>query len=82
MLFMNTFSYSYAPEREGLMLCSACGPTNYRDGEQTKFGKWHGQFNRVFLPLGEFHTNQRGNLEHTATGSEDIHQFAIEQVKP
>jgi hypothetical protein len=34
------------------------------------------------LPIGEFHTNQRGNLEHTATGSERFRGFAIQQVKP
>lgn len=76
------FDWSYAPEREGMKLCSACGPVAYKTEGPTEYGKWHGQFKRVFLPIGEFHTNQRGNLEHTATGSEDIHQFAIEQVTP
>lgn len=79
MLFMGTFSWAYAPEREGLMLCSVCGPTHYRDNKPTKFGTWHNQFERVFLPKGEFYTNRRGNLEHTATGSEDFQQFALEQ---
>jgi len=51
------------------MLCTACDPD---------IGTWHGDFDRVFLPKGEFHTNARGNLEHTVTGSEDARRFAIE----
>lgn len=58
---------------KGRKLCAACDPS---------IEKWHGQFDRVFLPIGEFHTNQRGNLQHTATGSEDFRKFALEQVKP
>ena len=70
------FDWSYAPEREGKRLCSACAPVNYAGGTPTEFGKWHDEFDRVFLPLGEFHTNKRGNLEHTASGSEDFRKFA------
>ena len=63
-LFMQKcFDWTYAPERKGLLLCSACGPTNYRDGEPTKFGKWHGEFDQEFLPLGEYQTDNQGNLE-------------------
>lgn len=79
MLFMGTFNWDYAPEREGLMLCSVCGPTNYRDGKPTKFGKWHNAFDRTILPLGQFKTNQRGNLEHIETGSEDFMAFEIKE---
>lgn len=75
--FEDFFDWSYAPEREGKRLCSACGPTHYKGGSPTEHGKWHGEFDRVFLPLGEFHTNRIGNLEHTATGSEDFRSFAI-----
>ena len=71
------FDWSYAPEREGMRLCSACGPAHYRDGKPTKFGKWHGQFERLLLPVGMFKTNERGNLEHIDTGSEDCRQYAI-----
>jgi hypothetical protein len=63
--------------REGKKLCSACGPSAYRGGEPTRFGKWHGQFDRVFLPKGQFKTNQRSNLEHIATGDEDFRKFAL-----
>lgn len=73
------FDWSYAPKREGLKLCSACGPVSYKTDGLTEYGKWHNEFDRVFLPKGEFHTNNRGNLEHTATGSEDFRQFALER---
>jgi len=41
------------------MLCSACDP---------RIHEWHGQFDRLYLPKGEFRTNAQGNLEHIATG--------------
>ena len=50
------------------MLCSACEP---------RIRKWHGEFDRIFLPKGEFHTNGQGNLEHTATGSTAVRDFAL-----
>lgn len=72
------FDWAYAPEREGMRLCSACGPALFAGSEgPTPYGKWHDQFARVFLPLGQFKTNQRGNLEHIETGSEDFRAFAI-----
>lgn len=77
------FDWSYAPEREGMLLCSACGPIRYKDAEPTeKGGKWHGEFPRVFLPKGEFGTNRRGNLEHIKTGREDYEAFAINDNNP
>lgn len=72
------FDWDYAPERKGLRICSACGPAKHKGGTPSEFGKWHGQFDRVFLPKGQFHTNRRGNLEHTETGREDFRSFAIE----
>lgn len=50
-------------------LCSACDPS---------IAKWHGEFDRVFLPKGQFKTNNSGNLEHIATGREDFRSFAID----
>lgn len=73
------FDWGYAPEREGKLLCSACGPTKHRDGTQTKYGGWHDRFERVFLPLGQFKTNRVGNLEHIATGDENYRAYAIQQ---
>jgi hypothetical protein len=55
----------------GKKLCSACDPD---------IGKWHGQFARVFLPLGMFETNCVGDLAHKETGDENVHAYAIEQV--
>jgi hypothetical protein len=51
-------------------LCSACDPD---------IGKWHGEFERTFLPMGMFKTNQRGNLEHTETGEEGFRKYALPQ---
>lgn len=53
---------------EGRKLCAACDPS---------IGKWHGVFKQRFLPKGEFHTNQQGNLEHTESGSIDICAFEM-----
>lgn len=75
----NTAACNFWPRMDGQwrgqgskpwMLCSACDPD---------IGKWHGKFERVFLPKGQFHTNDRGNLEHTETGSEDCKSFAIRE---
>jgi hypothetical protein len=52
-------------------------PTRYSDGSVASKAGWHGQFERVFLPMGAFKTNQRGNLEHIETGSEDFGSFRI-----
>jgi len=71
------FSWGKIADRKNKRLCSACGPSTYKGGKPTKYGKWHGKFDRVFLPMGEFRTNQKGNLEHTKTGSEDFRSFAI-----
>lgn len=76
-IFADFFDWAYAPERKGMKLCSACGPVKYKEGELSEYGKWHGKFDRVFLPKGEFFTNKVGSLEHKETGSEDIHQFAV-----
>lgn len=80
MSFMRKlFDWSYAPEREGKLLCSVCGPVKYRDGKDTKYGKWHDEFPRNFLPMGQFKTNDRGNLEHIEDGSEDFMMYEIEK---
>lgn len=66
-LFERYFDWSYAPERQGKLLCSVCGPTHYNDSSPTKFGKWHGEFTRHYLPLGEYETCPKGNLQHKVT---------------
>lgn len=76
-LLADCFDWSYAPERKGLRICSACGPVKYTNGKPTEYGDWHGQFGRYFLPMGQFKTNRAGNLEHIESGGEDFRLFAI-----
>ncbi|MDV1094966.1 hypothetical protein RZQ20_22130 [Raoultella ornithinolytica] len=76
-VFAQMFDWRYAPERKGKKLCSACGPTHYRDGRKTEYGQWHDVFPRVFLPKGMFYTNDLGNLAHRLTGSEDYQCWAL-----
>lgn len=79
VMMRRLFDWSYAPEREGKLLCSVCGPVRHSDGTPTEFGEWHGRFSRTFLPLGQFVTNDRGNLAHRETGDEDYHAYAVQQ---
>ena len=79
-IFEEFFDWSYAPERQGMKLCSACAPINYSGEEgETGFGKWHGKFKRTFLPKGQFKTNGVGNLEHIETGCENFSRFEIKE---
>lgn len=71
------FDWTGLEDRRGKKLCSACAPTKFEDGTPTEHGEWHGQFARVFLPMGMFKTNARGNLEHIESGSEDFRAYAI-----
>jgi hypothetical protein len=75
------FDWSGMEDLQDMQLCSACGPTRYSDGVPTRYGEWHGQFDRVFLPMGAFKTNRVGNLEHIETGRADFRAFAIETNK-
>lgn len=72
-----TSCYSPMPKGVEQLLCSACGPSKYSDGTPTKYGKWHGRFDRVFLPVGMFKTAQNGNLEHVDTGDQDFIKYRI-----
>lgn len=71
------FDWADFEDRKGKKLCSACAPTKYRDGKPTEFGKWHGEFDRIFLPLGMFKTDRQGNLAHIETGSSNFREYAI-----
>jgi hypothetical protein len=71
------FDWSNAEHLNGKLLCSACGPSNFKSGAPTGYGQWHKKFDRVFLPMGEFKTNHVGNLEHIKSGSEDYRSFAL-----
>lgn len=72
------FDWSGIADRKGKLLCSSCGPTSYTDGSPTVYGKWHGQFKRIYLPKGMFKTNRVGNLEHVETGDEDYRRYAVD----
>jgi len=72
------YDWTGIEDRKGKKLCSACGPTKYReDGSDTELGTWHGRFDRVYLPMGMFRTARNGNLEHIETGSQDFRQYAL-----
>lgn len=71
------FDWSAIEDRDGKLLCSVCAPTKYSDGSKTKYGVWHGEFDRVMLPMGEFKTNDDGNLEHIETGSVNFMDFEL-----
>lgn len=74
------FNWDYAPELKGKKICSACGPKFFNDGTPTKFGKWHGVFSRDYLPLGEYLTDERGNLRHRLTGQVPVEHDYVQLV--
>ena len=77
-------NYSYITcgfwdELKGKMPCSACTPDKFNNGTNNiKGGKWHGKFERIYLPKGMFKTNRHGNLEHIKTGETDLEKYAID----
>lgn len=71
------FDWTDIESRRGKRLCSACGPSKYLDGTKADGGQWHGEFDRVFLPMGMFKTARNGNLEHVETGDQDFRKYAI-----
>ncbi len=75
------FDFTGIEERRGKLLCSGCAPSKFDDGKDSGLGKWHGEFNRTFLPLGMFKTNRVGNLEHKETGEEDYWKYKVKEVE-
>jgi hypothetical protein len=73
------FDWSGIEDRKGKLLCSACGPAKFRDGEPTEYGKWHGEFKRKYLPLGLFKTSKNGNLEHKETGDTEYVNYLLNE---
>ncbi len=71
------YDWTRIEDRKGMLLCSACGPERFCDGEPTLHGTWHKEFDRVFLNKGQFKTNKDGNLEHIETGRTDYKSFAL-----
>lgn len=76
-VFSDLYDWKGIEDREGKKLCSACGPSKLNNGSDTKFGKWHGKFNRVFLPKDMFFTNSVGNLQHKENGDEDFRKYEV-----
>jgi len=60
------FDWTGLDDRKGKKLCSACAPAKHSDGTPSGLGAWHGKFERVFLPMGEYRTGRDGNLERLA----------------
>jgi hypothetical protein len=75
--FTDCFDWTGIEDRKGKKLCSACAPTSYSDGKPTKFGTWHNNFPRRFLPMGMFRTAPNGNLEHKETGEQDFMKYVL-----
>ncbi len=71
------YCWEYNPELKGKRVCSACGPAKHSDGSLSDFGEWHGVFERRYLPIGMFKTNNSGNLEHIETGDTDISKYEV-----
>lgn len=63
------FDWAGLEDRKGKKLCSACAPPKYSDGSPSGLGKWHGEFDRVFLPMGAYRTGRDGNLEAVTNAS-------------
>lgn len=77
-VYVDDFNWNGKEHMKGMVLCSACAPENYADNKVVaKAGKWHGQFERIFLPKGMFATNNRGNLAHKENGDEDFRKYRI-----
>lgn len=72
------FDWSGIEERNGMQICSACAPAKHNSGTPTGMGIWHDKFDRVFLPKGQFKTDQQGNLAHIETGDTDFRKYAVE----
>lgn len=77
------------PEEPFTDLCSACCPVWFDKGDygiglcpcprpgRHGGGVWHGEFDRMFLPMGMFYTNREGNLAHKETHDTDVQKYAI-----
>lgn len=71
------FDWTGYEDKKGKRLCSACLPDKNSAGEPHEYGKWHGEFSKTILPLGQFRTNEQGNLEHIETGDTDFAKYAL-----
>lgn len=67
----------------GKKLCCACESTTYPSGEaKDRGGRWHNEFDRIFLPLGEWGMNSAtGNLIHLTTGETDYSEHILKRIE-
>lgn len=49
--------------------CSECHPLGDK--------KWHGEFERIYLPKGEFETSPKGDLWHKKTHDRNFKKYRI-----
>ncbi|EGQ9284532.1 hypothetical protein F7U66_01495 [Vibrio parahaemolyticus] len=76
------YDWTNKEDRRSKRLCCACMPDKFTDGTSTGRGKWHGRFERVFLKLDEWITNEDGNLEHSKTGDTNYLAHQIHAPNP
>jgi hypothetical protein len=62
----------------GKPLCCVCAPRTFPDGTPTGFdGTWHNQFERHYLPLGEWEwCKSTHKLKHIKTGESNWMDYA------
>lgn len=73
------FDWTGIEDRRGMKLCSACGPPKTLIGNDSGGGTWHGEFERIFLPMKMFRTEPGVGLAHVETGDSDYRKHAIER---
>lgn len=64
-------------EFKGKELCFSCEPKVENGAPSKSMGDWHGIFPIMYLPIGEFITDEGGNLKHIKTGRTDYRSFEI-----
>lgn len=64
-------------------------PIGYAESNKKDFlqsgnlGVWHGRFERIFLPKGQFYTNNEGNLAHVRTHDTKVDKYKLpEEDRP
>jgi len=63
--------------------CSVCTPDWFDDRGEYGIGpnpekkEWHDRFPRMFLPKGQFKTDNVGNLSHKITGDSDFKNYIL-----
>lgn len=74
-IVQNCFNWTEYEQRKGLKLCSHCGPFMYTNGRYV-FRKE--ELSLIYLPMGQFETDNQGNLFHTESQSTDVMKYRLE----